>query len=116
MGLRRGTVATSLGDLHAQFTDAGDAADQRVAGDDCRHTFGGARVDQVTGLQLPRGRQVFDGFTDVPDQLGDVAALAVLAVHLDPDLGVLHVTGLRGFDDRADGRRLVERLAYAPGT
>ena len=58
---------------------------------------------------------MLDDLADVPDQLADGAALAVLAVHLHVDFGVLHVAGLRRRRDGADRRGFVEGLADAPG-
>ena len=66
-------------------------------------------------MQLPRGRQRFNRLGDVPDQLGHIAALAVLAVDLYEQLGVAHVACLGHHGDRANWRGMVKGLADAPG-
>src|SRR5512133_2014999 len=103
------------GDANAQFAQARHAAHERVAGHYRGHALGRAGEDQVARLQFPRGGKVFDRLADIPDQLRHVAALAVLAVHLQRDVRVRHVAGLRRGRDRADRRRLLESLADAPG-
>src|SRR4051812_27795416 len=75
----------------------------------------GAREDQVAGLQRIELRQVGDDVRHRPDHLAQVAVLAHLAVHLQPDPAGARVADLRGGTDAADRRRLVERLARLPG-
>ena len=87
-----------------------------VSGFDGTHTFRGAAENQIAGLQFPRRRQVFDGFSHAPDELGDVAALAVSTVDLQADFGMVDVGGLVNRCDGTDGARVVERFANAPGT
>ena len=62
---------------------------QQVAAHHRADTFGRAGEDQVAGLQGPGGRQLLNGFRNVPDQLGHGAALAVLAVDLQSDFGAV---------------------------
>ena len=69
-----------------------DAALQSA--DEVGHHRLGAGEDQVAGLQFPGRGQVLDGLGDAPDQLGDIAALAILAVHLQVDLCLGDVPGL----------------------
>ena len=57
---------------------------------------------------------MLDGFADVPDQLGDQAALPVLAVDLQRNLRLRYCTGDCRGGDRADRCGVVERLADTP--
>src|SRR5450830_678585 len=108
-------VGGRSGDPHVQVAQAGHAALQQIALDHGRHALGGAGVDQIARAQLPGDRQVLDGLGDVPDQLGNLAGLALLAVYLEPDRGLVQVAGLGHRGDGPDGCAVVEALADAPG-
>jgi len=79
----------------ADGRQAVDPAGQVVAPLRSANPFGRAGMDQIAGLQFPGFEQVFDVFGHAPDEFGHVAALAVDAVHLQPDGRVVDVTGLR---------------------
>ena len=67
------------------------------------HALGGAGHDEIAGLQFPGGRQMLDGFGNIPDQLADVAALAVCAIDLQRDFSGTDVARLISGSDGADG-------------
>src|SRR6202000_1729906 len=73
-----------------------------------------ARHDDVAGGDLHLLRELPDDFGHVPDQLGEVALLRLLAVHGQPDLALDGMTDLGGRLDCRTGRGIVERLADLP--
>lgn len=56
-------------DVQHDFARTLDVSVNAVTGHYGAHSFGRAREDQVTWLQVIKQRQVSDDFTDVPDQL-----------------------------------------------
>ena len=57
---------------------------------------------------------MFDSFCNIPDQLADMAALAVLAIDLHIDLCIFHIARLCGRGNRAHGCAMVKAFSDTP--
>src|SRR4051812_29793373 len=101
-------------DRDLERVDAFDEALEHVALDHRADALGRAAVDQVAGAQLDQAGEVVDGLRDIPDQIGDVALLALLAVDLQPDRALVDDAGLRDRVDRRARRRVIKTLAHVP--
>src|SRR6266852_759814 len=108
-------AAYLAGDPDRDLLDAVHAAVQLVAALQESHAGRGAGEDQVARLQDVQLREIGDDVRHGPDHLLQVALLAHLAVHLQPDPSGARVADLGSRADGADRRRLVERLARLPG-
>src|SRR5438445_4704046 len=93
-----------LPDRDLQRTDAVDAAFELVAGLELRHAGRRARHDDVTGGELHLLRELPYDFRHVPDQLGEVALLGLLAIDREPDLAFGGMADLRCRLHRGAGR------------
>ena len=61
-------------DLNRQRGQASDISNHGVAADHRCHAFRCAAEYEVTRLKLPGGRQMLNGFCNIPNQLADMAA------------------------------------------
>src|SRR6266540_556556 len=100
------TMAFSLfrladGDL--QRADAVDAALDVVAGVELGDAGGRSRHDDVAGGEFYLLRELPDDFRHVPDQLGEITFLGLLAVHRQPDIALGGMADLGGRLDRGAG-------------
>src|SRR3546814_16514285 len=98
-----------------QLADALDEAVQRVAALHRRHARRGARHDQVACLQLAQLGEEGDHLRHLPDQLVEVALLALLSVHLQPHRAGARLSDLARRDHRGPGGGMLDRLAHQIG-
>ena len=78
------------------------------------HAFAAGAPLWVAGLEFPGRGQMLDGFSDVPYQLVDIAALTVLSIDLYVNFGIHHITRLRGWGNGANRCAVVKGFANAP--
>src|SRR5258708_33543232 len=76
--------------------------------------LGRAAEDQVARRQFHQPGERRDRLGDTPDQLGEVAFLARLVVHLQPDRALRRMPDLRHRRDGRARRGLVETLRHVP--
>src|SRR5512134_2865611 len=74
-------------DPDLQSADARDAAFHLVTGLHGADALGRPGVDQIARPELVELREMLDRLVDIPDQLRDVASLALRTVDVQPDLG-----------------------------
>src|ERR1700740_2740594 len=89
-----------------QPSNALDGADKLVSGMHGANPGRRAGEGQVACLELVLVREIGNDLRHVPDQLREVAALALRAVHRQGDRAAARVTDRRGQIDRAARRRL----------
>src|SRR5690242_14681701 len=74
-----------------------------------------AGIDEIAGAERHQAREIVDRLGDAPDELRDVALLADLAIHLEPDRALADMADLLHRRNRRAGCRLVEAFAHVPG-
>ena len=101
--------------MYAQIREPVDVAVDQVAADHRPDVFWRAAENDVARLEFERARQLRNLLGHAPDHLTEVRILLCPAVHLEPDRALGRVTAqLLDRMDGADGRRVVEALAYLP--
>jgi len=101
---------------HMQLAQARDGTDHGVTRHDCAYACWCAGEDQVTRLQCPCGGEVFNRFRNVPNELMNVTALALLSVHMQGNFRLSDVCNLGGRRDGRDRGAVFKRFADAPRT
>src|SRR6267378_3844411 len=102
-------------DLHLQFADGIDTGVQFVPR--LYRTYARRRpgVDEVAGLEGVELRQVGDLLRHRPDHFREIGALALLAVHAEPERAFGRMPDFLRHRERAARCRFVEVLAEIPG-
>src|SRR6266513_160079 len=102
-------------DLHLQFADGIDACVQLVARLDGTYARRRARVDEVAGPEGVELREVGYLLGHRPDHFRQIGALALLAVHVEPEGAFGRMPNFLRRRERAARCRFVEVLAEVPG-
>src|SRR6266481_9971229 len=102
-------------DCHFQFADCIDACVQLIPRLHRTYARRRPRVDEVARLEGVELREVGDLLRHRPDHFREIGALALLAVHTEPEGAFGWMTDFLRRRERAAGCRFVEVLAEIPG-